>query len=149
MFQYGGDFMTVNIENALKIDGWMSTRELTWLAQQAQKHLSILEIGSYKGRSTRALAENTHGKVRAVDIWKMSSFREFYSNMVGLNNFSIVKAPSEDALEILRGHRFDMIFIDADHSYEAVKADIITGDQDWSQVGSFAGMTTEASAILT
>lgn len=47
----------------------MSHRELTWLAQQASRAKTIIEIGSFQGRSTRALADHCRGVVYAVDPW--------------------------------------------------------------------------------
>jgi hypothetical protein len=57
------------LANALAIDGWMSEREVAWLAHMAAQHHRIVELGSWKGRSTRALGDNTPGTVWAVDTW--------------------------------------------------------------------------------
>jgi len=61
----------VNIEKALQIPGWMSIRELIWLASTAKDCLSIVEFGSFQGRSTCALADNSpdNCKIYAVDPW--------------------------------------------------------------------------------
>src|SRR5262245_4650710 len=60
----------INIERALQIPGFMRRPALEWLATQAQTHNVIVELGSYCGRSTRALADNTPGVVYAIDDWK-------------------------------------------------------------------------------
>src|SRR5579864_3315474 len=60
----------VDISRALTVNGWMSPPELEWLAEQAQKHRHIVEVGSWLGRSTRAMADNTTGLIFAVDTWK-------------------------------------------------------------------------------
>jgi len=57
------------IDKALPIQGWMTPLELGWLAKQASQHSRIVEVGSFLGRSTRALADNTPGWVMAFDDW--------------------------------------------------------------------------------
>lgn len=131
------------LEKAKSIFGWMPDSELQWLRQQANVHGAIVEIGSFMGRSTRALAENTRGLVWAVDTWAGSDeeehrkllegkskdwlYQEFLRNMEGLENFTALRMPSLAAADFFtaRGTQFDMVFIDADHSYAGVKADIL------------------------
>src|SRR5262245_46460435 len=60
------------MNTAAKIDGWMADGELLWLAQTAMKCPVIIEVGSWKGRSTKALAMGTPGVVYAVDHWRGS-----------------------------------------------------------------------------
>ncbi len=62
--------VSVNIERAKLLTGWMTEPELIWLAEHAQKSQAIIEIGSWHGRSTRALCDNTDGTVIAVDTWE-------------------------------------------------------------------------------
>jgi len=132
----------VNVGHALQIQGWMEVNELMWLAIQASRSKRICEVGSWKGRSTRALADSTSGTVLAVDTWEGTSgednaktndpaalFQEFLDNMQGLpeGRLRVRKDTSLNAAAWCAENReqFDLIFIDADHSYESVKADIL------------------------
>lgn len=123
----------MQIGKARLIRGWMDENELVWLAEQAEKHTRIVEIGSFCGRSCRALADNTTGTVTAVDTWGIEHpaygeisglYNTFQENMIGLTNIRVVKKMSLDAAAELASERFDMVFIDADHRYGSVKADI-------------------------
>lgn len=134
--------MTINIERAQAIQGWMSDEELTYLAETASRHKMICEIGSWKGRSSVAIATNTTGNVHCVDTWKGSAeafhakalnmkdenwlFDEFKNNTKGLNNIRPIQLPSLIAAEYFKafGVKFDMIFIDASHDFDSVSNDI-------------------------
>lgn len=54
---------------AKHIHGFMFDDELEWLAQQAENASTILEVGTYHGRSTAALCEYSTGLVVSVDDW--------------------------------------------------------------------------------
>ena len=138
----------VNIERALKIDGWMQWDELGWLARQAVTRSRIAEIGSYKGRSTRALADHTPGYVLAVDHWQgprevemrqgdrdrlYGDFTENLKDLIAAHRVQRLMVDhaqlSADQLrkllkKIKLEPQFDMIFIDGDHQYASVKHDI-------------------------
>src|ERR1017187_2547387 len=131
----------MQLTRARTIFGWMLDNELQWLAEQASTHRNILEVGSFMGRSTRALAENTLGTVTAVDTWAGSDeeqhrklleghgpnwlYDEFRANMAGLTNVAMVRQPSlTAAANLYAGNaQFDMIFIDASHDRDNVRAD--------------------------
>lgn len=122
----------------------MLDQELLWLAQQARGRRMIAEIGSWKGRSTRALADQTAGAVFAVDTWSGSNeeahrkefagreswwladeFKQNLSDHLVSEKVIMVWEPSlVAARSIVSKLKFDMIFIDAEHTYDAVKADI-------------------------
>lgn len=114
----------------------MSEPELLWLAGGAAEHTHILEVGSWLGRSTRALADNTQGVVCAVDTWQgegiverelvtANLFDQFERNMQGARVIPMRMSSLEAAkLCASKQYTFDMIFLDGDHSYESVKADI-------------------------
>src|ERR1035437_2737271 len=61
---------TLELSKAKSIDGWMTEPELIWLAERAGEHRVICEIGSYLGRSTRAMLDHTEGTVYAFDDWR-------------------------------------------------------------------------------
>jgi len=131
----------MNIEHALTIPGWMTEAELLWLAATAEHKSLIVEVGSWMGRSTSALAANTLGKVIACDTWEGSEEHadmlrdkpkgwlkeQFlahagrYENMDFFQSRSLDLAASMDKLDL----RPEMIFLDANHTYESVKADIL------------------------
>jgi len=129
----------LKLEHAKATAGWMSVEELEWLALQASTHYRIAEIGSWQGRSTLALAENTRGIVFAIDTWKGSPehtpdqigpegwlFEQFARNLGGQPVFPIVGHSVDVARHFLNtgSKYFDMIFIDGDHAEESVRADI-------------------------
>lgn len=115
--------------------------ELFWLAEQASRRHTIVEVGSYKGTTARAMADNTTGTVWCVDTfegsvgevemrrlldshppgWLEETFRR---NMSGLGNVRVLKMNSLAAADHLNSLKADMIFLDASHDYDSVAADI-------------------------
>ena len=66
--------ISMNIERALQIPGMMSEEELVYLAELASDRECIVEIGSWMGRSARAMADNTKGKMYCVDTWQDDAY---------------------------------------------------------------------------
>jgi len=111
--------------------GSMNLACLEWLHEQAKKMESIVEVGSYKGRSTHALLTGCPGLVYAVDPWvtldgayRPGAFKTFLANVGYLRNLRVIQVGSPGAAGAFRNESIDMVFIDGDHSYEGVKADI-------------------------
>ncbi len=127
----------MNIEKALETPGFMEISELEYLASAASKHRRILEIGSWKGRSAIAMAENTTGLVYCVDTWSghleasehfsAECFMAFLKNTKSFNNIIPIPLESSHVADIFRpfGQHLGMIFIDGRHDYEGVKKDIV------------------------
>jgi hypothetical protein len=126
----------LDISRALTIDGWMEPAHLEWLAEQASRHRRIVEVGSYQGRSTRVLADNTDGVVYALDNWKGPWEADISTELRG-QLFSIFQENLKDHIasgKVIpircdhafapRGIRPDMVFIDGDHSYWSVHRDV-------------------------
>ena len=133
----------IDISYAETISGWMSPSELEYLASLAERSRYILEVGSWRGRSTSCLAANTRGPglVVAVDTWRGSVehqaelkgkpvsgvWFDFMANVAPFDNVWPVPMNSLKAAQVISMSpmRFDLIFIDASHDYESVKADIV------------------------
>jgi hypothetical protein len=133
----------VSIAKALKIDGFMARDELTWLAAQARIHPLIAEVGSHKGRSTRALADNCRGVVYAIDPWAgyvnndgsqarwigdpdqaFACFKRNLKDHLRKGRVVICRTGLGEAVKGVLPF-VDMVFIDGDHRYEQVRDDIL------------------------
>ena len=128
------------IVKAMKVDGFMTEDELTWLYETAQTMDSVAEIGSWKGRSTTVLLEGCDGLVTAVDNWTGHDpscngyleataavedvYETFCQNVRGYRNLIIERGDSVDNAAKINDKTVDFVFIDAEHTYEGCKADI-------------------------
>lgn len=133
----------VNINRAKSIMGWMSEKELTWLANRAMEFPTIVEFGSFHGRSTRALADHTAGVIYAVDPWNGDYiYEKTGQTLKGINTFVLpefcfnlkdhidsgrvfICRGYSDVFTLPEGVKADMVFIDGDHGYNACKKDIL------------------------
>lgn len=61
------------LKAASGITGWMGEMELAWLIEQASTRRRVIEIGSWKGRSMKALALSVLEIAYAVDHWMEGS----------------------------------------------------------------------------
>ncbi len=123
------------------IVGWMSSEDLTFLFESAKRMSSIVEIGSWKGRSTHALLSGCPGPVYAVDHFKgnlapqaisllqevarVDIYAEFMQNVGHFPNLIVHRMKSLEAVPLFANDSIDMVFIDGEHLYEDVKADIL------------------------
>ena len=133
------------IEKAKLIDGWMSESELHYLAEMAANSNFVIEVGSYKGRSSTVLSNAR--RLVCVDRWNGKVicgaepdgvnvsdevYKEFVLNTAGYKNVQHLKGESVALAESFPDNCADMVFIDGGHEYEQVKADI---EAYWSKVG--------------
>lgn len=128
------------LDKALKIQGWMSEEELSFLAEVAGTAKSIIEIGSYRGRSARVLADNSPDdcKIHCVDPWNYNifwntgniqtvdhnDFGVFYMNLADHIKSGKVQFHCLSWSDYFPIFEADFIFIDGDHTYDAATFDI-------------------------
>lgn len=125
-------------EKALAVEGWMPQEELAFLfaiALSLPAGAQLLEVGSWKGRSTLAFCAGLRGRgrVTAVDSFRgdaetgeavdvESAFRtntDAYRDML-----DVIVSESLEAAKQFRDGTFDCVFIDAAHDYRNVQSDI-------------------------
>ena len=125
-------------QRAALVEGWLSDaqgRALFLAAAETDGRGAIVEIGSWKGRSTTWLASGARlagRRVYAIDPHRRSreypgaeTLDEFLGNLAR-NDLAAVVEPlvmtSEEAAARIEGP-VELLFIDGDHSYEAVRRD--------------------------
>ena len=138
-----------SLASALSIPTHMTAGELNVLydlAANAPEGARALEIGSYLGASSCYLAAGLSrrgGHLTCVDTWanetmpegERDTFAEFRRNTSGAGSMiSTVRKRSDELTEGDVTPPFDLVFIDADHSYPAVKRDVEIV-RDWLRDG--------------
>lgn len=126
------------------ITGWMVFEELQWLYETAKTKRTIVEVGSWKGKSTHALLSGqmiglNSGTVTAVDTWQGSTdvkdmtnylakqedvFATFKNNVGDFANLRIVKKTSVEAAKDFEDDSIDFLFLDAGHTKENLSEDL-------------------------
>jgi hypothetical protein len=99
------------------------------------KNMSILEIGAYQGESAEIFAKYFK-TVHSIDPWTSETcldhsynmnevIAEFDRRTKPFKNVTRTRGFSFDVVEKFKDNSFDVVYIDGDHSGEAVEQDII------------------------
>lgn len=103
---------------------WLSKREERLLAYFARKSDGlIVEIGSYQGKSTVAMAKVTNNKVYAIDPHYLKSYAKFLANTKKYKNIIPVKKTSKVANKNWL-EKISLLNIDGNHEYKFAKQDL-------------------------
>lgn len=117
-----------------KIPGWFDYPQVYDAAvERAEDGHHFVEVGSHQGRSTAYLALKVRksGKkiqIDACDIWTDHWDEVWRNNMSKVGVLGMIRPRhmlSVMAARLYLDESLDFIFIDADHSYESVKEDIV------------------------
>ncbi len=142
-----------------RVDGWIGKREAKYLyllAKEGAKKGTIVEIGSWKGKTTTLLAKASQAvqgnKVYAIDPHKggpdqeksgykeMNTEAEFRKNIreAGLDDIVIPMVMTSEKAAKEWNKPIGLLWIDGDHSYEAVTKDFLLWLPHLSQTGIIA-----------
>jgi SAM-dependent methyltransferase len=129
----------IDITRAQAIEGWMTNDELEWLATISQRSQNAVEVGCWKGRSTRAIGDHIQLYAYAVDQWNGSlttspsgvgsDSATFFLNVgdlidrgkvlpVMMHSYSFAQAAYIASLQT------DFVFLDDDHGYNYLMREI-------------------------
>lgn len=139
----------------------MYPEQLEWLADHARSRYRILELGVWRGKTTDVLSRATDGTVYAVDSWMLSDDHgdststedpaeacvEFMSGVGCRGNVVTYAMTSVEAYERTGHLTFDMVWIDGDHRYEAVRQDISMWRSRLSPGGLLCGHDGEYESV--
>ena len=114
-------------ENFIRMCPWEA--EYLFRVAEMAKH-NVVEIGRMMGGSTMLLAGATPNKIKSID-WattrgadeKLNKLRSYIKDF-GLTNIDLYIANSQTTNLSDGRFKYDVVFIDGDHSYEGVMADM-------------------------
>lgn len=146
-----------------KIPGWFDYSDIyDCMVRNAKDGSHFVEVGSYLGRSAFYMAsaiKDSGKKIKfdAIDIWTIlnhhdahlveslgrgdmvETFRAFMREG-GVEDFvNPIKMDSVAASKLYADGSLDFVWIDADHEYDAVKADILAWKPKVKATGCLAG----------
>lgn len=138
----------------LQIPGWFSCDVLyTEVVRKAEDGFHFVEVGSYEGQSAAYMAveiinSGKNIKFDCIDTWAHhnnvhnsdEAYNMFLNNMKPVKgHYTPIKMDSIEASKLYSDNSIDFVYIDADHSYESVKNDIIAWLPKVKQGGILAG----------
>jgi predicted O-methyltransferase YrrM len=147
----------MNTARAAAIEGWFLPEELEQLATWASEHKRIVELGSHLGQSARVFGDNTPGTVCAVDTWegeyngaldRMAKFTANCRDLITSDKVHVLLGLHENLGTETLNFVPDMIFIDGDHHYDAVKRDIAWAQSVLAPGGLICGHDAEIPDIV-
>ena len=128
------------------------------LVQQIKEEFpegKAVEIGTFKGSFSNVILSNWEGTLYMVDPWRalgaeyidasnhyyhQEAYSETMSNIRGMEERGImIRALSNQAVELFPNESLDFIYIDANHAYDYVKEDMEIWWPKLKRGGYFAG----------
>ena len=128
------------MKNSKDIDGWFNHHAAyDYLIHNMPQDGTFVELGAWLGKSSAYLCDTaTYQEIIIVDTWKGSLnelttthklatevdiYKVFVQNM-GTRKYKAIKATSKAISKKFANESLDVVFIDLNHTYEAIKEDI-------------------------
>ena len=128
------------MKNSKDIDGWFNHHAAyDYLLANMPKDGTFVELGAWLGKSSAYLCDKaTYQEIIIIDTWKGSLnelttthklatevdiYKLFVENM-GSRKYKAIKATSKAISKKFANESLDVVFIDLNHTYEAIKEDI-------------------------
>lgn len=126
-----------------EIDGWFNySKTFDFLVSKVQDGGTFVECGAWLGKSSSYLCDIAQNRVNIfiVDNWQGSKnelnstqklalednvYEIFLENM-GNRKYIPIKSDGKEAATKFENNSCDVVFIDMEHTYDAVKSDIIS-----------------------
>lgn len=129
------------MKNYQEIDGWFNYENVfDFLVSEVPDGGTFVECGSWLGKSSSYLCDIAKDRINVfiIDSWKGSinelsgshslatkcDIYEIFLNNMGTRNFTPVRANGIDASIRFADDTCDVVFIDMEHTYDAVSQDI-------------------------
>jgi len=131
----------IDVEGVKTYSNRQALDELARLASATPAKRAIVEIGVFRGGSLRTMAESTTAPVYGIDAWGLDNLYQGDSGESGgkyngdrdmqtaqkltshLDNVTLIRDYSSSAAANYNGPLIGMLYIDAEHTYEAALAD--------------------------
>ena len=125
-----------------KIEGYIGGSKMretelqAWIEQVPRTPCTVLEIGTYAGVSSAVVCEERPNcMMLCLDI--SPAYKEWRKNK--RRNQKLFVGTSWDLLSIVGEERFDLIFVDGDHSYSGVFDDLEASKKLIKPLGTIMG----------
>jgi predicted O-methyltransferase YrrM len=128
------------MKTSKQIDGWFNHQAAyDYLLANMPADGTFVELGAWLGKSSAYLCDKaTSQEITIIDSFKgtaeyidsyyklakTNDIYELFLENMGSRNYNVIKATSKAASKKFANESLDVVFIDLDHSYKAVKEDI-------------------------
>ncbi len=121
-----------------------------YVRERVGRYIVVVEVGSLVGESTLELALHFQS-VWAVDTWdypnseeliepRKGQIEEYFDKVCSFaGNIVKIKTPSVAAAAAWKRPEIDLLYIDGDHRYQAVKSDLLAWGPHVKEGGFFSG----------